>query len=368
MKLIHTIINKFGPRPSGSLNELKTANLLLHNFSKYGDSIIQKLHCHPNENYFWLHVSNILFLFGIIINNKSLISLLLVSLSFFNFIIHRIFNIKLFNFLFQKKESCNVITTIKPKNKNKQTIIFCAHHDSGKITKLLNTILGNYLLHMDIMLSLISYIIFFVNIFINISFLLIIPIIKIIISIYISFNMFEKQYSVGANDNLSGVQVLLNIAKKAKTNNTEIKLISFGSEEIGCIGSKDYVKKHYKDIKDSLVINFESVGCGNYFTFMNNERYFINYDKNLKYEFLKILKLNNNKISNNSLSKLGVSDAGPFAEKNISAITIISIDKNGQIPNWHSHNDIFKNVKEDNINKLTKASLDFIKKIDNNLP
>ena len=36
---------------------------------------------------------------------------------------------------------------------------------------------------------------------------------------------------------------------------------------------KEYIKKHYDDLENVEVINFESVGSGDYFGFMEKERY-----------------------------------------------------------------------------------------------
>jgi len=71
--------------------------------------------------------------------------------------------------------------------------------------------------------------------------------------------------SPGANDNASTIAVIFDILEKLKKNKykpkNKIKLIIFGDEEKGCIGSRAYVKKH--GIKNIIAVyNMELIGRG----------------------------------------------------------------------------------------------------------
>lgn len=69
--------------------------------------------------------------------------------------------------------------------------------------------------------------------------------------------------SPGANDDASGVAVLIKLAEKLKNKklNNKIKLIFFGDEENGRLGSLCYIKKHgFKDLIG--IYNLELVGMG----------------------------------------------------------------------------------------------------------
>jgi len=83
---------------------------------------------------------------------------------------------------------------------------------------------------------------------------------EIIISAHVdSFN------GPGADDNASGVAVLLELAeyfsKRKKDLTYRLKFIALGSEEIGLLGSKTYVQKHQEELKNcELVFNIDTVG------------------------------------------------------------------------------------------------------------
>jgi len=69
----------------------------------------------------------------------------------------------------------------------------------------------------------------------------------------------------GADDNASGVAVLLDLAeyfsKRKKDLTYRLKFIALGSEEIGLLGSKAYVAKHQEELKNcELVFNVDTVG------------------------------------------------------------------------------------------------------------
>ncbi len=83
---------------------------------------------------------------------------------------------------------------------------------------------------------------------------------EIILSAHIdSFN------GPGADDNASGVAVLLELAeyfsKRKQDLTCRLKFVALGSEEIGMLGSRAYVAKHQQELKNcELVFNIDTVG------------------------------------------------------------------------------------------------------------
>ena len=83
---------------------------------------------------------------------------------------------------------------------------------------------------------------------------------EIIISAHMdSFN------SPGADDNASGIAVMLELAEYFSENKQDLtyrlKFAAFGAEEIGLLGSKAYVASHREELKNcDLVFNIDTVG------------------------------------------------------------------------------------------------------------
>ena len=77
--------------------------------------------------------------------------------------------------------------------------------------------------------------------------------------------MGAKTYFPGANDNSSGVAMLLNLAKYYKKNppNCSIVFMSLAAEEIGLLGAKHYVENPLFDLKEiKFLVNFDLAGTG----------------------------------------------------------------------------------------------------------
>jgi hypothetical protein len=72
--------------------------------------------------------------------------------------------------------------------------------------------------------------------------------------------------SCGADDNASGVAVLLELADtlKSETVNVRLDIAMFSAEEVGLFGSRQWVKQHEQEIDPArtLILNLDSVGRG----------------------------------------------------------------------------------------------------------
>jgi len=69
----------------------------------------------------------------------------------------------------------------------------------------------------------------------------------------------------GANDNASGVGVLLELARYFHSFklplSTSMRFVAFGAEEIGLLGAKAYLQKHQKELRNcELLFNIDQVG------------------------------------------------------------------------------------------------------------
>jgi acetylornithine deacetylase/succinyl-diaminopimelate desuccinylase-like protein len=76
---------------------------------------------------------------------------------------------------------------------------------------------------------------------------------------------YDSYHSPGADDNASGVGVLIELARFFKTIQTALparmKFIALGAEEVGGLGSRIYVKQHERDLGTcELVINMDVLG------------------------------------------------------------------------------------------------------------
>ena len=75
----------------------------------------------------------------------------------------------------------------------------------------------------------------------------------------------DSKIGPGADDNASGISVMLELAKYFNENKNNIpfniKYIAFGAEELGMLGSQAYFQKHSTELKNCMLnINLDAVG------------------------------------------------------------------------------------------------------------
>ncbi|MCJ7719874.1 MAG: M28 family peptidase [Candidatus Hadarchaeum sp.] len=167
--------------------------------------------------------------------------------------------------LMPKQKSKNIIATFKQENPKKHLII-TAHYDSARCVV-------NYKLQVFTKLALIPFIsVALVFLLVRAAGVLPIswwPIWLILAFIFLPVcgSMFwaarSKQVSSGANDNASGLSVMLEVARVTRElqPSSEVTFVAFGAEEQGLAGSRAFVEKQ-KFEGENLVLNLDMVGAG----------------------------------------------------------------------------------------------------------
>ncbi len=144
----------------------------------------------------------------------------------------------------------------------------------------------------------------------------------------------------GANDNASGIAMLLSLAKYYSQNPPPLTLvfIAFTGEEAGLRGSKYFVEHPLFDLQDiKLVMNFDIMGTGDEgIQVVNSAKY------PKIYQYLEFINTKHTLLKN--VKKRGEacnSDHCPFDEKGIPAIFTYTL---GGAPYYHDINDTAENL------------------------
>ncbi len=217
-----------------------------------------------------------------------IISLAALALSTFpplSFILEFFLSLEVFDALYPKRQSSNVIGSLRKPGTGevKQLLIISGHHDSAlENTWLRYTGLGFYILSA----------IYFIGVVVLVAVCLI-QLIGLIIGsatviragtigwllfvfpfvpmlIYAAFLTRGKKNGgivPGAADNLSACAVVVSMCRFLTQHpthipeETEIRFVSFGSEEAGLRGSRRYVERHLEELKrlDARVLNYEVI-------------------------------------------------------------------------------------------------------------
>lgn len=165
-----------------------------------------------------------------------------------------------------------------------------------------------------------------------------------------------QTYFPGANDNASGISMILELADYYAKNphKYSILFIAFGGEEAGLIGSRHYVYSPLVNLERmKVLINLDLVGTGdNGMTIVNGAIF--------KEDFNKILKINQEKKYLPTIKRRGVaanSDHYFFSENGVKAFFFYTL---GGITAYHDIYDVAKTLPLTKYKELFSLIKDYI--------
>ena len=169
--------------------------------------------------------------------------------------------------------------------------------------------------------------------------------------------MGKEAYFPGANDNASGIAMILSLAEKFNKNpiDKNIVFIAFGAEEAGLVGSNYFVNNPTVGL-DSIyfVLNIDIMGSGDKGITMVNA-------SDQKDAFDKMTNINDQHDHLYEIKKRGQtknSDHYPFSSKGVNAVFIYT---QGDNHNYHDIYDLPKDVSMESFKKVYNLFVDFVK-------
>lgn len=375
MGFINDVCDEIGPRFATSEQE-EEAGIKIRNLLQDVDEVISEdFKCRPKA---FLDFIKITFLMSIIAGILfwflpiASVFIYIYGLSIFFF---ESMNLNEYiDFLFPESTGTNIIGKLKPDsgNSTKKIVLVSAHHDSAYEFPLfanpryklisLSTV-GSIVL--VIVASIIKFILDILGISNPVSniILLLFPLISAGMVGYTGFKLHSKKLILGANDNLSGVSVVLALAKHFSTHkpkNIEIWFISFSCEE--CMrGSKRFVQRHFEELKNSITINMDGVGYGD-LTIVSAEPYYLTkHSMQLAEEF---------KRSSNlpiRILPFGGTDAAFFSRKGLKAISVLGMPPKGSPTTWHQLTDAPAIIEKENLETMYNIMVNYLSELDSSL-
>ncbi len=300
LELVKKICAEVGPGLPGSAQERARAMIFKKEFESHlgpQHVVTEDFTVAPSAFLGWIPIAAILLTIAAMLNISIgafewlsplvsssvafLLTLLMALTGILQFVLYREFA----DPLFKKKTSVNVIGSLrKSETKNvKRVLILSGHHDSAyEMTWLRFLKYGYYFAVITLFAGLIAMLIFSLIQFIGVvtgnsgmigagtvgNIALVYPIgPSIIFALF--FNRGTKGGGIvpGAADNLSASALVTAMCRflvqhpEFIPQDTEIRFISFGSEEAGLRGSRRYAERHLSELKslDARMLNFETV-------------------------------------------------------------------------------------------------------------
>ncbi len=299
LELVRKICAEVGPGLPGTPQERQRAELIKDELKTHlgADNVVIEEFSVAPDAFYSTYPGALSMLLAVVLNITaghftgistwiaSIAAMLFAFLAPLMFILEFYFSLEVFDPLFPKKTSLNVIGSLhKPEAREvKRLLILSGHHDSApQNTWLRYTGIGFYFLSAIYFIGMITLLVMCliqlaglvigneaVMAFGTIGWvLLVFPIVPAIIYVLL-LNRRGKDGGLvpGAADNLSACAVVTSMCRFLVENpasipdGTEIRFITFGSEEAGIRGSRRYVQRHLDELKrlDAQVLNYEIV-------------------------------------------------------------------------------------------------------------
>jgi len=404
---VHKIIDEIGPRMSCSLQEAETAEIIKNELEKTCDDVsVEGFTCHPKAFLGWIKLDMVMLVISILLYFISqlfteqiwllVIAILSFILVFIPFLImwEEFFNYREFiDPLFRKRSSQNVIGKFKPKGELKRIIIFSSHMDTAVEFKLMKLLGWKFIpiafgvIFLMLLWLILSFfhltliIIGFISlktIFLNIMIWAFIIGSPFIILLYFFVPRGDKGNVVpGAADNLSSCSVILGMGRYLKKNriiippNTEIRLISFGCEEVGLRGAYRYVEAHQKELKkyDTLVVNMDGLEKPDHIYIIefepttrtwHSEEVIQKLSEATETVNIKAKKMGSGKLEKTLGRLTGGSDAAAFSKAGIKAGFINAADWKNRSSYYHQSGDTPDKIEKGTLEAVLKVIIAFL--------
>ena len=263
---IKKICKTIGPRLAGSEQEYEAQKYIAEEMKTCCDEVtIEDFQLAPEAFMRWVRIDGILILLAVLFTflNLAVVSFVLTAAAIMFLFCEFLMYWEFYDKLFKKGTSHNTIGVRKASGETKQRIILSGHVDSSHewtYTRLggppLLYSVGAYgiisMLYVFVSSILIGFGIVGEEIAVILKYaqLAAIPG-AILVLFFVNFNITVE----GANDNLTGTLGSVAVLKYLHDNdirfeNTEVVAMSAGSEESGLRGSRAYVKRHMKELKE----------------------------------------------------------------------------------------------------------------------
>ncbi|HHT49746.1 MAG TPA: Zn-dependent exopeptidase M28 [Firmicutes bacterium] len=277
--------------------------------------------------------------------------------------------------LIPKKKSQNLVAKIPARSKKIRKVIITAHYDSSRSAlnfspEMVKGFRRNYLLMVGAMS--LEVILFALTVYTTLP-LKRLWFLSLPAALYLFFTFLTLvhrelagQYTPGANDNASGVAVLLEVGKiltRFPLLTTEVTLVATGAEESGTNGALAYLRRH-RPPKDTYIINLDNLGIGRLTAVTQEGILGAKASSPELVSFARTVAAEKNVPMQTAPYKLLTTDGTVFLMRGYPTMTLMAFDDEGLLPNWHWPTDRAEFVEPKNLDDAKELVLGIVRKLE----
>ena len=357
---IRHLAQAIGPRPSTGEGERKAAVYVGEQLEKAGYLVKHETFCSPNsfsQVYIPIYVLALMGFSAFALGSLSL-ALLLSGVAFVCFVGENTTALKLVSAVIPKAKSQNVVARLAPRELPRRRLVMVAHMDSTRSGLMWHprlvrgfrfTFLALALSLLVLPLCVVGQVATGQRFFFPLS----VP-----FAFYVAYALLLLAHREvffrhvdGANDNASGVAVMLTMAEALSLDapaDTEVLAVATGCEEAGMVGMQSFLRRHKDELARSWIINIDNVGAGDV-TYTTREGMLFPHrtGKELTETAVKVAKLPGINVKGAPFRTMS-NDIEPALLRGMEAITVIAT-RDGIPVNWHWKTDTFENIDPDSV-------------------
>jgi hypothetical protein len=369
MDHIRHLSEEIGSRGSTTTKEKAAASYAAEVLQKLGlDPIIEpfisaRSNWHPYALFSGLIiVSTLFFLFGD--RWGTIVALILASLSLLSTLLELSFRPNPLRWILPTGNSQNTWARITPSGNPSKKVVLMGHLDTHRTPVAFSTDtwvkIFSILVPLGLISSIILLVLFVIGLFDPGSLwrFLSIPFLVIFMAFLgITFQADLTPYAPGANDNASGAAIVLHLAERLKAEPldlTTVWAVLNGCEEVGCYGAEAFARTHKNEIQDAFWIAVDSVGARDTVpNYLTKETFFLTTQSDP--ELLTLAE--RIAVNHPDLGAVPYHFKGAFTDGAIGGkygfrvLTLLSLQPDGGLPDWHKPTDVIENVDPDVVQK-----------------
>lgn len=162
----------------------------------------------------------------------------------------------------------------------------------------------------------------------------------------------------GANDNASGVAVLLESARVLSSERipgVEVTFLATGCEEAGVVGMLDFLKRHGTEYRNAYFINLDNLGAGDLKYTTGEGMYAVWKSDPVLVELAQeAVKRDPSIKAGPAVYRTLLTDGQAAMMRGYRVMGIMAFDQGGVLPNWHWITDVPENVDVNDLLGATK--------------
>ena len=261
-----------------------------------------------------------------------------------------------FRWILPKGQSQNVWACIEPKQEVRDNVVLIGHLDSHRTPLLFAErwvrLLGN-LVPVSMGACFLLLAAFIARIFLASPVLsyISIPLALVMLGLFVLMGQADfTPFTAGANDNATGVGVILETARKLRSEpleHTRVWVLASGCEEVGCYGADAFAARHRAELDSPVWLSIDSVGgSGAGVAYLTDETFLLTTRSDSRLlEYAGELARMNPQLDAYPHSYKGAYTEGAIGGKHgFRVLSFVSYRRDGVLPEWHRPTDTIANI------------------------